>query len=171
MLFIVAFGASSPSVADDNKEYLIKAAFIFNFVKFIEWPGAKAISQQSRIDICVVGDTPLATAGKVFAAASTPKLSLSLVHENNVRSLSAHCHVAFIARSEADHLESILAAVRGQPVLLVSDMEDFVQAGGMIGFISDDSKVKIDVNKKEITSSGMRVDAQLLEIAHEVVDK
>jgi hypothetical protein len=157
--------------ADDNKEYLVKAAFIYNFVKFVEWPGAKAISQQSKIDICVLGETPLSNTGNVFAAASTAKLALSLVQENNLKNIASHCHVVFISRSENSKLGSVLAALKGQPVLLVSDMDDFANAGGMIGFVLDDNKIKIAVNKKAVTSSGMRVDAQLLEIAHEVIDK
>jgi len=157
--------------ADDNKEYLVKAAFIYNFIKFIEWPAEKAIAQQSKIDICTLGETPLSNASKVFAAASTPQLALSLVQDNNLHSIPQHCHVLFISESQSDRLPSILEAMKGHPVLLVSDMDGFTQAGGMIGFVIDDNKIKIDVNKREITSAGMRVDAQLLEIAHEVIDK
>ena len=163
--------ASVPAHADDSKEYLVKAAFIYNFIKFVEWPGGKAISTQSKIDVCVIGDTPLSDTGKVFAAASTPKLSINLVKENNVKNISNHCHVAFIAQSEAAHASSILSGLQGQPVLLVSDVDGFVHMGGMIGFVMSEQKVKIAINKKAVTSTGLHIDAQILEIAQEVVDK
>jgi hypothetical protein len=157
--------------ADDSKEYLVKAAFLFNFVKFIEWPADRAIGLQSKIDICVLGDTPMSHTANVFNAASTPKLALSLVQENNVNNIASHCHVVFISKTRESNLPAILATLRNQPVLLVSDMEGFVQSGGMIGFVLSDNKIKIDVNKSSVTASGLRIDAQLLEIAHEVVDK
>ena len=163
--------ASQPSGADGNKEYLIKAAFIYNFVKFVEWPDGKAIARQSSIDICVLGDGSLESAGAVFKAASTAKLTLSLVQEASVKKVPSHCHIVFISQSENSRFSEIMAALRGQPVLTVSDIGNFAESGGMIGFVTDDNKVKVEVNAKAITSAGLRVDAQLLEIAVKVIDK
>lgn len=157
--------------AADNKEYLVKAAFIYNFVKFIEWPGAKAISQQSSIDICVLGDSPLSDTGSVFKAASTPKLALSLAKESSVKAAASHCHVVFVAQSESGRLGEILAGLKGKPVLTVSDIAGFAEQGGMIGFVMSDNKVKVIVNTKAAAANAMRVDAQLLEIALKVIDK
>lgn len=157
--------------ADDNKEYLVKAAFIYNFVKFVEWPDGKAISKQSNIDICVVGNSPLSETGNVFKAASTAKLTLSLVNERNWSNAHNHCHIVFISASEEDKLSEILAAMKGQPVLMVSDIDNFAAKGGMIGFVTNDNKIKIVINAKAISTAGLRVDAQLLEIALKVIDK
>ena len=157
--------------ADDNKEYLVKAAFIYNFVKFVEWPDGKAIGKQSNIDICVLGSSPMSTTSAIFAQASTAKLKLSLVDEKNAHAAAAHCHVVFVSASEEGHLGDVLTALKGQPVLTVSDMEEFAEHGGMIGFVMSDNKIKIVVNTKAVTSAGMRVDAQLLEIALKVIDK
>ena len=157
--------------ADEDKEYLVKAAFIYNFIKFVEWPAGKAISKQPNIDICVVGDSKLIKANEVFKAASTPKLSLTLTEEKNWRNAPSHCHILFISRSEDEKMGSILAGLRDQPVLTVSDIDDFAEQGGMIGFVPSDNKIKIEVNTKSVTAAGMRVDAQLLEIALKVLDK
>lgn len=159
------------SRADDNKEYLVKAAFIYNFVKYVEWPDAKAISKQSHIDICVAGSSGLSGAGQVFKAASTNKLSLSLVTENNWHDAASHCHILFISDSEEGKLPEILAALKGQPVLTVSDIDGFVDNGGMIGFVASDNKIKLEVNTKPVHAAGMRIDAQLLEIALKVIDR
>jgi hypothetical protein len=157
--------------ADETKEYLVKAAFIYNFVKFVEWPDGKAIAGQSHIDICVLGDSPISQQSEVFKLASTAKLSISLVTERNLRNVAGHCHVVFISPDKAESLREILAALKGQPVLTVSDMDDFAENGGMVGFVPVDNKIKVAVNRKSVSAVGMRVDAQLLEIAVKVIDR
>lgn len=163
-------GFSQQARADDSKEYQVKAAFIYNFVKFVEWPDGKAIAKQSNIDICVIGNTPFSNTGNVFKAASTAKLTLSLVDEK-IGKAGEHCHVVFISASEEGRLGEIVNSLKNTPVLTVSDMDNFAERGGMIGFVKNDNKIKIEVNKKAVTSAGMRVDAQLLEIALRVLDK
>jgi len=157
--------------ADDNKEYLVKAAFIYNFIKYVEWPDNKAIGNQSHIDICEAGSNGLSSAGQVFKAASTSKLSLSLVTENNWANAAAHCHVLFISASMEDKLPQILAAIKGQPVLTVSDIDNFAESGGMIGFVENDNKIKLEINTKPVETANMRINAQLLEIALKVIGR
>jgi hypothetical protein len=157
--------------AEDNKEYLVKAAFIYNFVKFVEWPAGLAIGKQSSIDVCVTGDSPLRRTSDVFKAASTAKLSLSLVEEKNWKNAPQHCHILFISDSEAGKLDEILGGLKGQPVLTVSDIDDFAEKGGMIGFVMNDNKIKLVVNTRSAAAAGLRIDAQLLEIALKVVDR
>jgi hypothetical protein len=149
--------------AADNKEYIVKAAFIYNFVKFVEWPAEKAIGKQSKIDICVLGSSPMSATGAIFKKASTDKLTLSLVNESSAASAASHCHVVFLT-DPAD-----MAALQGKPVLTVSDSEGFADNGGMIGFVVADNKIKIEVNPKAASAAGLRVDAQLLEIALKVI--
>src|SRR5690606_415551 len=88
MCLAVAF-SWRPIYAADNKEYLVKAAFIYNFVKFVEWPGEKNISKQSNINICVMGNSPMIETGAVFKQASTSQLSLSLISVGSVDSAVA----------------------------------------------------------------------------------
>lgn len=157
--------------ADDGVEYRVKAAFIFNFVKFVEWPDGKAISKQSKMDVCVLGESDLLSMAHVFTGASTPKLSLALVSEPNLAAVSTHCHMVFIAASEEGRLAEILGALQHSPVLTVSDIAGFADHGGDIGFTLSDNKVKLEINKKAIAAAGLRIDAQLLEIALRVIDK
>ncbi len=158
-------------MAQETKEYLVKAAFIYNFVKFVEWPDGKAIAKQSGIDICVMGESPLMGASSVFKAASTAKLALSLVQENDATMAANHCHVLFISDSEAGRLREVLTVLKGSPVLTVSDIDGFADKGGMIGFVLNEGKIKVVVNTKSVSQAGMRVDAQLLEIALKVIDR
>lgn len=161
---VALWGATlSPARADDPKEYLIKAAFIYNFVKFTEWPGDLAVSKQSNLNICVVGSNPfVGGATEVFKKASTAQLKLSVVEGTK-----GTCHILFISRSEASRVDQYLNA--GGPILTVSDIEGFADRGGMIGFVLQDNKIKLVVNTKAATAAGLRIDAQLLEIALRVI--
>ena len=157
--------------AEGGKEALVKAAFIFNFVKFISWPGERAIATQSSIDICVLGDSDLSSAASVFKQASSAKLALQLVPERSAKSAVTHCHIVFVGDSEEGKLSDVMASLKGQPVLTVSDISNFAERGGMIGFVLTDNKIKLAVNKRAIESAGLKVDAQLLEIALKVIDR
>jgi len=174
-LIAVALVASLPwgqkALADSSKEPLIKAAFIYNFVKFVEWPPARSLNHLPGIDICVLGEDPIGGAGEVFKAASTPQFTLSLVNEPDVRKVARHCHIVFISRSRSGQMGEIMAALKGQPVLTVGDMDSFAEQGGMIGFVMSDNKIKVEVNTRAVTGAGLRVDAQLLEIAMKVIDR
>lgn len=168
---IGALSLSAGSIyAQDNKEYLVKAAFIYNFTKFVEWPGDKAISKQSSVDVCMVGDSGMAETAAVFKKASTVKLSISLVREKNISNLG-HCHIVFISGGESGKLPGLLEAMKGRPILTVSDIDDFAEQGGMIGFVMVGDNIKLAANTKVAAASGLRIDAQLLEVAHQVIDK
>jgi hypothetical protein len=163
--------ATQYAQAQETKEYLVKAAFIYNFVKFVEWPGDMAIAKHGAIDICVLGESPILASSSVFKAASTAKLSLSLMKEVSLQNVTSHCHVLFVSESENGRMGEILAALKGKPVLTVSDADTFAEQGGMVGFVMSDNKIKVVVNTKSASQSGMRVDAQLLEIALKVIDR
>jgi len=170
LMGILTLGAGSP-YAQDSEEFSVKAAYIYNFTKFVEWPGELATAHRSSIDICVVGDSDLIQTKMVFKQASTAKLNISLVEESNVKNISSHCHIAFISENQSGNLGEILAALKSQPVLTVSDMDRFAERGGMIGFTLVDNKVKLTVNPKAAAAAGLRIDAQLLEIALKVIDR
>jgi hypothetical protein len=90
-----------------------------------------------------------------------------LVNESSAASAASHCHVVFIA--SGSDVGAAKTALQGKPVLTVSDSEGFAESGGMIGFVVADNKIKIEVNPKAASAAGLRVDAQLLEIALKVI--
>lgn len=159
------------AMADEaQKEYLVKAAFIYNFVKFVEWPGGLAVAQHPALNICVIGDNAFGAAGQeFFARASTPALRLTLVEKKSWSGSAEGCHVAFISRSEQDRLGEIMAVLKTKPILTVSEIEGFATKGGIIGFTTQDNKIKLIVNAATASAAGLRIDAQLLEIALQVI--
>jgi len=167
---VLTLSTSSP-YAQDSEEFSVKAAYIYNFTKFVEWPGELATARRSSIDICIVGDSDMIQTKEVFKQASTAKLTIRLVEESNIRNIPSHCHIAFVSENQSSNLGEILAALKGQPVLTVSDMDHFAERGGMIGFTLVDNKVKLVVSPKAAAAASLRIDAQLLEIALKVIDR
>lgn len=156
--------------ADDGKEYLVKSAFMYNFVKFVEWPGDLAVSKQANFNICVIGDNPFGSAAQeIFTRASTATLKLNVVEKGNWAGNANGCHMAFISSSEQAKMTEILGALKTKPVLTVSDIDDFAKKGGVVGFTTQDNKIKLVVNTVAATGAGLRIDAQLLEIALQVI--
>ena len=166
-IFLLALVLPVTAQAQVSKEYLVKAAFIYNFVKFVEWPSQSA--KPAVVNICIIGSNPFGTA---FKDASTASLTLNVIEEKSAKSVMTHpCQVTFISQSEEGRLPEILGSLKTSPVLTISDMEQFASKGGMIGFVTSEGKIRLVVNTKASTGVGLRISAQLLEIALSVIDK
>lgn len=159
------------------KEYQVKAAFLYNFVKFVEWPGVQALQQTHAANICIIGDEEFGgIAATIFKQASSAQLALNVKLDVSGVDLRS-CHVLFISRLEEGHVPSLLASMRSQPVLTVSDAKGFADKGGIIemvktektiGLFSKD-KINLRINLKAAEAEGLRIDADLLKIAAEVI--
>jgi hypothetical protein len=157
--------------AEDSKESLVKAAFIVNFIKFVEWPAPRSVDTQSSIDICVIGDSELIKTSSIFKQGSSDKLKLLLMSEPNIENVAKNCHVAFISGSHEGELPTILSVLRSKPVLTVSDISNVAERGGMIGFVISDNKIRLEINKRSIEAAGLKINPKLLQIALKVIDK
>lgn len=157
--------AATLARADENSEMVIKAVMIRKFVEFIKWPDAVAPQKQLLVKVCVYGDSPMANMDPVFEKASSSPVKYSLKTVGSA-SEAAGCHVVFIGSSKTGELSGFT----GKPVLTVSDAGGFAERGGMIGFQLIDGKVRYNINNKAFGAAGLKIDAQLLEIANKVVD-
>ncbi len=175
MAALAAIWVAQPPIAmaaDEavQKEYIVKAAFIYNFVKFVEWPGALEISKQQHINICVIHDNPFNDGAlDVFQRASTARLALSVVDLHGDLARLSMCHILFFPRTSTEKQLETVASLQNKPVLTVGEAPQFAKYGGMIEFGFQDGKVKLIVNPGAATKAGLRVDAQLLEIAMQVI--
>jgi hypothetical protein len=158
-------GAARAEVA--VSEYDVKAAFLYNFTKFVDWPPSAFASEHSPLKICVVGEDPFGKTLRSLMEDEVAGRRLILVHLDSLNSPAA-CQVLFVSRSERDRLPQILAAVRGAPVLTVGDTPGFLDHGGMINFILERSKVRFDINQEAAERSGIRISSKLLALAKHV---
>jgi hypothetical protein len=165
--FSAVLALSAPAAAQSpfDREYEIKAAFLYNFIKFVEWPSQPLRATSDTMTICVLGEDP-------FEVVNALKDKTVKGRRLVVRQLSAvepgTCHVAFIALSEARRLPQIMQSIQGTGVLTVGEMDDFLRQGGIINFVIERNKVRFEINLASATRSGLKLSSQLLSLAKAV---
>ncbi|MGE3578653.1 MAG: YfiR family protein [Vicinamibacterales bacterium] len=148
-------------------EFEVKAAYLFNFSRFVTWPGAETPAR-SDFAICVLGRDP-------FGASLDSTLAGAMVRTRPVtarRIASAEdgvaCEIVFVAASENARVGAVLAAFRRMPVLTVGDAPDFVERGGMVQFVVSQGRVRFRVNMAAAEEAGLALSADLLRVASAV---
>jgi len=158
MLTCAAFAGDLPDASD---EYHVKALFLYNFAKFVEWPNPLP---GDGISIGILGDDPF---GDMLTQAIAGKTVNG--HGFNVRHVkpeqARQCQIVFVAASERKHLRAVLDSVAGSPILTVGDMHGFAQSGGMIDFEIVDSKVRFEVNIEAAERARLKLSSKLLSLA------
>ncbi|MBI4460194.1 MAG: YfiR family protein, partial [Acidobacteria bacterium] len=127
----VCFISALPAQAQTTTslEYQVKAAFLLNFTKFVEWPSAAFSTFNSPIRICVLGEDPFGpTLNRTLAGEIVNNRSLEAARLSSSGNLR-DCHVLFISRSERGRVAQILSGLRGSSVLTVSEVPGFTDAG------------------------------------------
>jgi hypothetical protein len=163
---------SAPSFAqgDAPSEYQVKAAFLFNFAKFVDWPPDTYPSPQSPFAICVVGDDPFGAlldntlAGKSLG--THPVVLRRIKELNELR----RCQIAFVSSSERQNCAQLVEAVRGSRVLLVGETDGFATAGGAIEFTLEANHVRFAINPEAAQRAGLTLSSKLLMLARIVHD-
>jgi len=145
-------------------EYQVKAAYLYNFGKFVEWP-TRGTTSESSFNICVLGQDPFgSTFGSTLGGENIKGKSVLLKRIPNAQE-AVGCHILFISSSEEPRLKEILAALDKTSVLTVSDMPQFTRRGGMIQFVMDANRVRFEVNLTSAERTGLTVSSQLLKVA------
>lgn len=158
-LLLAAFAA--PAGAQD--EYGVKAAFLFNFAKFVEWPADAFVAPDAGLVLCVAG------AGAVDAAVqATVKGKLVNGRPIEVRRVddgeARSCHLLFIADGR-DRAAQLVEGARAGAVLTVGETPGFTQLGGVINFTTEDSKVRFEINEDAARKARLKISSKLLSLA------
>ncbi len=146
-------------------EYEVKATYLYNFSRFVEWPAKVTQAQSGSFVICVLGKDPFgpalnailadeATTGKTVVAQRIPTPQDAL-----------NCRVLFISSSENTRLKQILMTLGEASVLTVSELPEFTQRGGMVQFVSDGNRVRFEVNLASAEHAGLTLSSELLKVA------
>lgn len=163
----LAFLAATASAAaqDPGLEARVKAAYVYNFLTFVE--REKPEPEDAPVRVCVLGDETLLAQLKGLSGRQVRGRPLEVLSGPEAGPPGS-CHLLVIGRSEAARLPEILRTLSGSSVLTVSDIPRFSQSGGMIGFLTEGGRVKIEVNPGAAAAAGLRVSAKLLEVARVV---
>ena len=143
----------------------VEAAYLYNFLKFVDWPDDPPKESRSPWVLCVVGDTSVGDD-------LTQQVSGKAVRGHNLEArklpISADlrgCNILFIGASEKKQLGWTLASLRGSSVLTVADMDHFVESGGMIQFVIQDSRVRVAIDVGATSRARLKVSSKLLSLA------
>jgi hypothetical protein len=168
MLFIV-IGRFAVGAAPT--EYQVKAAFLLNFAKFIDWPQAAFKEPRSPVTLCILGEDPFersideAVRGQTLGERPFAVKRVTQIQKDEP------CHILFVGSTERERFERILGGVKNLPILTVGEDEEFARASGMINFIVENNKIRFEVNLEAAERAGLKFSSRLLQLAKTVRGK
>jgi hypothetical protein len=149
-------------------EYSVKAVYLFNFGRFVEWPAKLPEAEADSFEICVLGQDPFGAALKATVARETIAGKSVVAKEIALPKDAANCRVLFISSSEDGRLKQILDSLGTASVLTVSDLPRFIDRGGMVQFVLEGDRVRFEVNSAITERAGLTLSSELLKVAVEV---
>lgn len=149
---------------DLAQEYQLKAAFLINFAKFITWPEQALPAGQQEFILCVVGDDPFGPALAGIEKKTVGGRAIRVVRTSSLKKIP-DCQMLFVSRSEADNLNLLPAAIGRKAVVTVSDLPDFIKAGGHIQLVTSGSRLSFAINHTAMKEQGLQANASLLNLA------
>jgi hypothetical protein len=161
-----AFGVQASQVVPVAGEYELKAAFLFNFIKFTEWPAAEANKGDEPFVIGVLGKDPFGAAlDKVTEGETIHSRKIVVRRFARMDDLAASSQIVFISASEERNLDAILKLLDGQAVLTVSEIASFAERGGIVELKKDGNRIVFEINLSAVKRAGLNMNAQLLKLA------
>lgn len=194
LVILILFAAlfATPAMAADsklNREQQIKAAFIYNFIKFVDWPKEK-IADSNDITIGIIGKNPFGNAFEAVKGKEIKNNKLVIKYFPQLEQYKAKhkdeykdeykdkyqgalkkCYILFICSSEKEHLKEIINFIKGSSVLTIGDMDGFLAAGGVIKFTMEEKKVRFEINVTAAKRAKLKIRSQLLRLAKRVVEE
>jgi YfiR/HmsC-like len=150
----------------DSIEYEIKATYLYKFVPFVEWPQSAVAAP--AFNLCIVGDDPVAAAIDQAAKGQTVAGKPLVVKHLPTAAPDAGCHVMYLAGTDAQTVAQALAAMKGAPVLTVTDEASHPNDRGIISFVIDANHVRFDIDDAAAAQDGLVISSKLLGLAHSV---
>jgi hypothetical protein len=146
-------------------EYEVKAAFLYNFIKYVEWPEKVFPSRETPLTIGILGEDPFGDLlDKAIEGKKSNGRKIVVRRHDQLQNLK-DCHLIFISRSERGRLNALLGELRGATILTVSETERFAERGGIINFKMQGEKVRFEINIKAAESAGLKISSKLLSVA------
>ena len=172
-LFLVVRAAGPhPTFAksDVSQEYQVKAAFLYNFAKFVDWPADAFENNQAPIALCVYGKDPFEGAlDDIVRGKSIGSRSFVVRRPRTPKSLN-DCQIVFVGDSGDDQLRDVLSNLDRSKVLSVGESPNFAELGGQIQFVTVDGKIRFLINIDSVNRAGFKMSSKLLALAKVVHD-
>jgi YfiR/HmsC-like len=153
--------AQSPKPTD----YDVKAVYLYNFGRFVEWPGKVDATQGGSFTVCVLGQDPFGPSLDTTLAGETIGGKTVVAKRISSAQESGNCQILFLSFTEASRLNKIITDLDKKAVLTVSDMPQFVKSGGMIQFVLEKNRIRFEVNLTATQRAGLTLSSELLKVA------
>jgi hypothetical protein len=186
-LCIMAIAPCIHAEPTKSQEYNVKAAFLFNFIKFVDWPTRDLGDANEPLIIGIIGKDPFKDNFGVLKDKQVKGRNVTITRFKGIEELEEagqkrkdqlypqieiirKCHLLFICSSEKEHVFEIVNLVRNHSILTVADMDGFLGAGGIINFLMEEKKVRFEINVKTAKQAELNIRSKLLRLAKRVIE-
>lgn len=170
ILFLFSLSARTFAQNDSPSEYQVKAAFLLNFAKFVDWPPGTYPGPQSPFAICVLGEDPFGPVLENTLAGKSLGAHPVALRRTKDPAEARRCQVVFVSSSESHRYAEVVEGMRGARVLLVGETDGFAAAGGAIEFTLEGNHVRFGINPEAAQRAGLTLSSKLLMLARIVHD-
>ena len=164
LILIVCFRCGG--TAESPPEYKFKAAYLFHFTQFVEWPSNVFTDAKSPLIIGILGENPFGNElenGLRDKTVDGRPIKTRIIQ--SPAEARTNCHVLFISASEKQKEREIIQSLEGASILTVGETEDFTDSGGMIKFVSVDKRIRFEIKDETAKKAGLKIRAKLLTLA------
>lgn len=169
VIALAGSGASAQTAPSALSESQLKASLVLNFARYMEWPEAAFLTPTEPLQLCLLGRDTL---GGALSALESKQVNNRPVRARIAMTIDEvrGCHVVFISDSEERRIVPLLRGLAERPVLTVSDISGFAEAGGGIGIVQGDTRLQFDVNRRALEQAKLKASSQLLKLARTLID-
>jgi hypothetical protein len=165
-LFCPLAGWAETGQLNENE---LKAAYLYNFAKYVDWPTAALPRENAPLVMCIIGKSPVNEVIESLAGKTIKNRRLVVRQFSRVEDLR-ECNILFVNTSVKTSLTQILASVTSRPILTVSDSKGFAAAGGVIEFVPVGDKIRFEINNRAAQHVNIRISSHLLRLATTVIE-
>lgn len=151
-------------------EYQVKAAFLYNLVKFVEWPKKSLPDSSPTMNLCIAGEDQLGSVLEAYEGEVVRNRKLLIKRVKELHQMH-ECHILYICESEHERLSEILRGLKGLSILTAGDKKDFAKKGVIINFYLEENKVRFEVNVDAANRARLIISSKPLKIARIVHDE
>lgn len=166
LVLLVLLAARAPAAGERRSlEYQVKAAFLYNFARFTEWPDDAVGGQDAPFVLGILGEDPFGNNLEQTVSGKQVNDRPLVIRRGGTLEDIGPCHILFVSESENRRLTEILAGVASRPVLTVGESDDFTQRGGMIRLLRKADRVRFEIKARVAERAGLKISSKLLRLA------
>ena len=168
--FILILLAAEVSRADSASEHELKAAYLYHIINFVNWPDNDFPKEGQKIEVCFIANDDFKQILKTIEKKPV-RDRLIRVRQLSGEVLPSSCNMLFVHKVQITNLQDLLVEANKHNILTIGDSPRFAEMGGMIGFVVDQDRIRLEVNLITIKDTKLKVSAKLLEIALHVIGR